>query len=337
MKVAVLNPRGNDPDQLFPDFAGAPDERIHAPVNYHAFAACTAGGFFRDADSIPAEMRAVILLMPRDLSRAAKAMIRLRREKKIVALAWKEAGGHQLADQLSKPANLALFRELCQRCDGAIATSPDLVTLFQSAGAPRVEFIPTPYPIEDERWNFSRPDEEKSGVLIGTREFFTPSRNHLAALMLIRNIAEGMGEPVTVFNPDGRRGRRLIDRAGYGDGMLRIVEQRLPYPKYLRAVAKHRFVFQLDQSTVPGQVAGDSLLARVPCVGGYGTTERLAFPLLCGWGRTNEDLFDLAARLFDHPHDCAAMVERALENAGQTLSFTRGAEALRHFFEPLLQ
>ena len=75
MKVAVLNPRGNDPDQLFPDFAGAPDDRTHAQVNYHVFAACTAGGFFRDADSIPAEMRAVILLLTKDLSRAAKSRV----------------------------------------------------------------------------------------------------------------------------------------------------------------------------------------------------------------------------------------------------------------------
>jgi hypothetical protein len=337
MKVAVLNPRGNDPDQLFPDFAGSPDDRAHAPVNYHAFAACTAGGFFRDADSIPPEMRAVILLLTRDLSRAAKAIIRLRREKKAIVLAWKEAGGHQIAEQLAKPSNVALFRQICERCDGAIATTPDLLPFFQAAGVPRVEFIPTPYPVEDERWNFTRPDEEKRGVLIGTREFLVPSRNHLSALLFIRRLAEGMGEPVTVFNLDGWRGRRLINSIGYADGSLRVVEQRLPYPKYLRAVAKHRFVLQLDSSTVPGQVAGDCLLARVPCLGGHGTTERLVFPDLCGWGRSHEQLFDLSARLFEHPHDCSAFAERALENARHTLSFARGAEALESFFAPLLR
>jgi hypothetical protein len=337
MKVAVLNPRGNDPDQLFPNFAGAPDDRTHAPVNYHAFAACTAGGFFRDEDSIPAEMRAVILLLTRDLSRAAKSMIRLRREKKIIVLAWKEAGGHQIAEQLAKPSNVAMFRKLCERCDGAIATTQDLVAFFQAAGAPRVEFIPTPYPIEDERWNFSRPDEEKRGVLVGTRELFVPSRNHLAALLFIRRLAEGMGEPVTVFSFDGWRGRRLLNSLGYAEGMLRVVEERLPYPKYLRAVAKHRFVLQLDSSTVPGQVAGDCLLARVPCLGGHGTTERLVFPDLCGWGRSHEQLFDLSARLFEHPHDCASFVERAVENARQTLSFARGAQALESFFTPLFR
>jgi len=337
MKVAVLNPRGNDPDQTFPDLAGAPDDRLHPPVNYHAFAACTGSGFYRDPNSIPHNVRAVIILLTHDLSRANMALTRLRREKKVIALAWKEAGAHQVAQQLATPRNLDRFRDLCERSDGAIATTPDLAPLFLSGGAPRVEFIPAPYPVEDSRWDFRRPDEEKRGVLIGTRELFVPTRNHLAALLLIKRLAEGMGEPVTVFNFDGWRGRRILGKLDYSDGMLRIIEERLPYAKWLRAVAKHRFVFQLDSSTVPGQVAGDALLARIPCVGGCGTTERLVFPDLCGWGRSHEQLFDIAARLFEHPHDCAEYVERAAQSAAATLSFTRVAEALQSFFAPLLR
>jgi hypothetical protein len=337
MKVAVLNPRGNDPDQTFPDFAGAPDERLHAPVNYHGFAACTGGGFYRDADGIPTDTRAVILLLTHDLRRASMAITRLRRERKIVVLAWKEAGAHQVAQQLATPRAIDLFREVCERSDGAIATTPDLVPHFLGGGVPRVEFIPTPYPVEDARWDFRRPEEDKRGVLIGTRELFVPSRNHLAALMLIKRLAEGMGEPVTVFNFEGWRGRRILRKLGYAEGMLRVIEERLRFPKWLRAVAKHRFVWQLDASTVPGQVAGDALLARVPCLGGNGTTERLIFPDLCGWGRTHEQLFYLSARLFEHPHDCADFVERAVENAKATLSFSRVAEALESFFAPLLR
>src|SRR4029453_13065302 len=130
MKVAVLNPRGNDPDQSFPDFAGAPDERLHPPVNFHAFAACTGSGFYRDADSIPSDVRAVIVLLTHDLSRANLALTRLRREKKIEVLAWKEAGAHQVWKQLPTPRALARFRDLCERSDGAIATTPDLVPFF---------------------------------------------------------------------------------------------------------------------------------------------------------------------------------------------------------------
>ena len=57
-------------------------------------------------------------------------------------------------------------------------------------------FIPTPYPLHDPRWDFSRPFGERSGIFIGTREWNVPSRQHLAALVL----ALGLGEPVTVFD-----------------------------------------------------------------------------------------------------------------------------------------
>ena len=132
MQLAVLNPRGKDPDQTFPDFAGAPDDALHAPVNYHAFAACTGGGFYRNASSIPAETRAVLVLLRHDLKSARGAVIELRRAKKVVMIAWKEAGAQQVAAQLSKPAKLCLFREICERCDGAIATTPDLCLLYTS-------------------------------------------------------------------------------------------------------------------------------------------------------------------------------------------------------------
>jgi hypothetical protein len=134
------------------------------------------------------------------------------------------------------------------------------VPLYRSAGARAVEFIPTPYPVEDEHWDFARPLEERRGIFIGTREFDTPSRNHLAAILAIKQIAEALLEPVTVFNGDGWRGRRLLDRLGFADGLLRVIEKRLPYPRYLRLLAKHKIVWQLDASAVPGQVAGDALL-----------------------------------------------------------------------------
>jgi hypothetical protein len=100
----------------------------------------------------------------------------------------------------------------------------------------------------------------------------------------------------------------------------------------LRLLAKHKLVWQLDASGVPGQVAGDALLARVPCVGGNGATERLAYPDLCGHGRDVDGLFDLAARLLEHPHDCEAVMERALNTAREKLSFGAVEKRLESFF-----
>jgi hypothetical protein len=335
MSLAVLNPGGRDPEQHFPDFAGTPNDAAHPPVNYHAFAACTGGAFHRRDQAIPAETKNVLLLLRRDLKASRAALLELRRAGKTVVVALKEAGAFQVAELLGKPARLRLFQEICQRADAALATVPDLGPLYLGAGARRVEFLPTPYPIEDERWDFSIPIEERRGLFIGTREFSTPSRNHLAALLAVRQLAEAMQEPVTVFNGDGWRGRRMLARLQLPDGLLRVVENRLPYPRYLRLLARHRIVWQLDASAVPGQVAGDALLCRVPCVGGNGTTERLVFPDLCGHGRTPEELFDLAARLLDHPHDVQTLVERAVQLARETLSFAVVAKELQAVFSRL--
>src|SRR5205814_224696 len=69
-----------------------------------------------------------------------------------------------------------------------------------------VAFIPTPYPLEDEQWKFAVAPNEQSGIFIGTREWDVPSRNHLATLLLAREICAATQESITVFNLDGRRG-----------------------------------------------------------------------------------------------------------------------------------
>ena len=335
MSLAVLNPGGNDPEQHFPDFAGTPDEATHAPVNFHAFAACTGGAVYRRDQAIPADVKHVVLLLRGDLKTCRNALLELRRAGKTVAVSLKEAGAFQVAALLGKADKLRLFQEICQRADAAIATVPDLVPLYLGAGARCAEFLPTPYPVDDVRWDFSAPPEERRGIFVGTREFATPSRNHLAALLAVQQLAGPLQEPVTVFNGDGWSGRRMLARLQFPDGLLRVIEKRLPYPRYLRLMAQHRLVWQLDASAVPGQVAGDALLCRLPCVGGNGATERLVFPELCGHGRTPEQLFDLAARLLEHPHDAQETVARALVFAREQLSFAAVAPRLEAVFERL--
>lgn len=318
MQLAVLNPGGRDHDQRFPEGPGVPDARAHAPVNYHAYAACTHGGFFRDANGIPEEMRAVLLLLRKDLKSALAALRILKAQGRVVAVSWKESGQHQVAEQLDSAANLALFREICALADAALSSTPELVPLYRAAGAKFAEFIPTPYPVDDARWDFSRPLAERSGILIGTREWDVPSRNHAAALVR----ASRLGVPVTVFNLDGRGGRKKLDALGCAS--LRVIESKRPYPEYLREMAKCRLVFQLDASAVPGQVAGDALLCRMPCVGGNGAVDRIAFG----------DDVDAEALLRD---DAAWLdaVEASQARAQSSLSFTAVAARLKEFFGAL--
>jgi hypothetical protein len=317
MQLAVLNPGGRDHEQHFPDGAGAPDAAVHAPVNYHGYAACTGGGFFRDARAIPEEMRAVLLLLRSDLKTALTALKALRAQRKVVAISWKESGLHQVAAQLNHATRLAAFREICSLADGALSSTPELVPLYRAAGTKTAEFIPTPYPVDDPRWDFSRPLAKREGIFIGTREWDVPSRNHAAALLQ----ACATGAAVTVFNVDGRAGRRKLDALGCKQ--LRVIEGRLPYPDYLREKAKCRVVFQLDTSAVPGQVAGDALLCRMPCIGGNGAVDREAFA---------DGNLDMLLR-----NDAAwhAAVGDSQKRAIERLSFSSCAERLSTFFASL--
>jgi hypothetical protein len=86
MQLAVLNPGGKDPNQTFPDFAGAPSDTAHPPVNFHAYAACTAGGFYRHDEAIPAETKNVLMLMRGNLKSCRQPLIEFRRCKKVTVV-----------------------------------------------------------------------------------------------------------------------------------------------------------------------------------------------------------------------------------------------------------
>lgn len=324
---AVLNPGGRDDTRLFPSGAGSPGDPGHAPVNYHAYAACRRGGFFRRTRDLPEGTGAVLVLLRRNgLHQALGAVREMQTRGARVLISWKESGLAQVAETLADPRRYECFVQICAQADGFLSSTPDLVPLYQSAGAKTGDFVPTPYPLEEPAWDFFRPSEERKGIFIGTREFSVPSRNHLLAL----SAACRLGEPVTVINTDGRSGSRLLASLSPN---LRIISGRLPYPEYLRLMAGHRLVFQLDGSTVPGQVAGDALLCRVPCVGGDGAIERLAFPDLCGAGRDVSALLDVARTLLgtDETTIRQQMIER-LEKAAVLLGFQATADRLEQIF-----
>jgi hypothetical protein len=195
-----------------------------------------------------------------------------------------------------------------------------------------VAFVPTPYPIEDQRWDFSLPPAEQSGIFVGTREWNVPSRNHFAALFVARQLCEATGEPVTVVNLDGYKGRRLIGELKFPEEKLRLIEKWKSYPDYLRDIARHKIVLQLDRSHVPGQVAGDALLSRIPCVGGDGAVERIAFPKTTGERRTITEISSMALDLLKDTDLRAAIVAESQQRARERLSFEKVRSQLAKFF-----
>jgi hypothetical protein len=334
-RLTVLNPGGRDPEQQFHDLP-APGEGAHPPINFHAFAACTLGAFHFNPSRAIAEDTPVLLLMRSDFRASERALHDLKKQGRIVAVSLKETGLHQIAQQLRDRAKLSRFMKIVAQADGCVATTPEAAEIYQRARRERdpamVAFIPTPYPIEDQRWNFSLSASVQSGIFIGTREWDVPSRNHFAALLVARQLCEATGEPVTVVNLDGYKGRRLLDELRFPKGKLRLIEKWKSYPEYLRDVTQHKIVLQLDRSRVPGQVAGDALLCRIACVGGDGAIERIAFPKTCGEGRTITEIASLALELLKNADLRAAIVAESQEHALERLSFQAVRSQLADFF-----
>jgi hypothetical protein len=275
----------------------------------------------------------VSLLLRGDFGASERALETLQKAGCFVAVSLKETGLHQIADQLQNSARLARFVRLVQKANACLAPTPEAADLYRTLRADnRVAFIPTPYPVDDARWDFSRPIEQRSGIFIGTREWDVPSRNHLAALLVARRLSESTGENVTVFDYEGRKGLRLLSEIGFGEGRLRVLNRKLAYPDYLREIARHKIVLQLDASFVPGQVAGDALLCRLPCVGGNGAIDRLAFPETNGFARSIAEIEGLASRLLSDGSFYRASVTAMIPAASKSLSFAVVAKQLEAFF-----
>jgi hypothetical protein len=339
-RLTVLNPGGRDPEQSFADGAGKTGDQ-HAPVNFHAFAACTAGSFRRDPKRALAQHTPVLLLIRGDFKASQRGLADLKKNGRTVAVSLKETGLHQIAQQLRDPNRLTRLTTILAAADGCLATTPEVAAVYRSllrnSDSKHVAFIPTPYPIEDPQWNFSRPANERSGVFVGTREWDVPTRNHLAALLLARQIGERTDEMITVFNGDGRTGAKLLAALEFRTKRLRVIDRRLSYADYLREVSRHKILLQLDTSFVPGQVAGDALLCRLPCIGGNGAIDRIAFKDTCGFGRSMEEIERIAMRLLREPAYYEQVVADAQGRASEFLSFARIARGLEEFFNRLGQ
>ena len=345
--LAVLNPGGRDPEQHFPGGAGNPDTpgAPHPPVNHHAFAACTDGSFHVRLDRALATGQPVLLLLRGDLRAGLSALRRLKKAGRTTVITFKEAGSSQIAARLVHPADLKRLALILAETDGLLGTTSSLTDFLNNArplnramaSLPAV-FIPTPYPVDDPRWDFSIQPEKRRGVFIGTREFATAARQHLAALYAAKRVHELTGEPVTVLNTDGRRGLKNLAALGFTvgpDAALRVVPGPQPYTEYLRIMARHRLVFQLDRSAVPGQVAGDALLCRVPCVGGDGAIERLVFPAFAGQDKEAATLVELAVALLENPSRYDRECREAQKRAREAVSFRAVAAQLAEFYNLL--
>lgn len=328
-EFAILNPGGRDRFRAYPDGAGQPTDAGHPPINYHAYAACLRGAFCRSVGEVPSEAKVVlVLLRKRNLRPALRAVRDLRGRGLQVWISLKESGRHQIAEFLHDVTRIELFRDLCAESDAYLSSTPEGVRMASAFGAKRAEFIPTPYAVDSEAWDFSDvAGGEKRGIFVGTREFGVPSRRHAEAVVLADQLSRELACPLAVVNFDGRAGGMLLKSIGRGNPFSFILEGPLEYGMLLKAISAHRVVIQLDQSAVPGQVAGDALLCRVPCVGGNSAVESV----LRGGPESSDDAIARARRLLTDVDFWKESVERDLATARAKLSFKAVAEQLTAF------
>jgi hypothetical protein len=325
VRIDVLNPDGRDPPVDYRSGVGKPDPDVHPPVNYWAYAAATGGRFHQHLDTLTEPCDAVIVLLRRRNAAARRALRSLKDRGQRVFVSWKETGRHQIDQQTRWWWQRAGVGRTLALADGAVAATEHAIDRYKQ-GAPSslpVHFVPTPYPVDVPEWDFSLPIENRRGILVGTRELDVPSRRHAEALQLAAELSKRCAVPLTVMSDgEDRRVREIC--AGVD---LRI-QPRLPYPEYLRMLAKHRIVVQLDGSHVPGQVAGDALLCRLVAVGGNGTTERIAYPAYSRLNESPSQLLAAAERLLNEESVYRAAVEQSQQAARAKLSFAWARQAL---------
>jgi hypothetical protein len=84
-------------------------------------------------------------------------------------------------------------------------------------------------------------------------------------------------------------------------------------------------------------VAGDALLCRIPCVGGDGAVERIAFSRTCGEGRSISEIASMALDLLKNTDLRAAIVAESQERAQAQLSFQAVRSRLARFFAQIAE
>ena len=334
--LTVLNPKGNDPCQSFPNHAGEVDSSVHAPISYHAYAACTGGTFLRSVDKAISLNQPVLLLINVHEKRCYNALQVLKKAGLPVAISLKETGSHQFAEKFGNPKKLRLFKKIVALADGVITPTKALVTVYRAlrpdSKPESVKFIPIPYPVMDKRWDFSIPLAERKGIFLGTRELNITSRNHIASLIILSSYIKRHKIKLGLINKDGRQLRQVIKELDIPNNLIDI-QTHLNYPNYLKFISKHRIVMQLDQSMVPGQVAGDATLTRMICVGGNGAIDQLIFPDFSHKFHSRDFLMNKINQLLNDDVYYHESLLTAQKNAINLISYPVIAKSLQEFFE----
>jgi len=329
MSFAVLQPGARSRSRCFAQGPGSPDDPGPFPHGLHAYAACRSGSFHRSLRSLPVHADDVLLVLEkRNLRKALAALKFLRGKGARIRVTCHDSGSAGIAALLGDVTRFDLFREICRCADGAVAATPESVSVYAAAGSPETLLIPPPCPVDLPEWDFSQPAGKRRGIFIGTDSFLPGSSNHMAALMMADRLSRELECPLAVVNTEGRRGGMILKSLRKNNPLFFLVEAPVGLPDLLRVVSLHRIVWQLDASSDWGAGGPAALLCRIPCIGGNGAVERIAFPGLSS-PASREDMLESARLLLTNDKEWQEQVDASQHRAAEFLSFRKTAVRLQ--------
>lgn len=329
MSFTVVQPGARSPNRSFANGPGSPNDVGPAPEGIYAYAACCNGSFHRSLRTLPADANDVLLILDKkNLRKASAALKVLRKRGARVRVSCLDSRSSSLASMLGDVTRFEIFREICRSADGAIAATPESVSLYETAGALETQFTPPPCPVDDLAWDFSQPAGKRRGIFIGTNSFLSGGANHIAALITADRLSRELECPLAVVNTEGRRGGMILKSLRKNNPLFFIVEAPVDHADLLRVMSLHRIVWQFDADAGPGASASAALLCRIPCVGGNGAVERIAFPGLSS-PASREDLLKSARLLLTNDKAWQEEVEASQHRAAEFLSFRETALRLQ--------
>jgi hypothetical protein len=279
--------------------------------------------------TLPADANDILLILDKNNLRKASAALKvLRMRGARVRVSCRESRSGDFATLLGDVTRFEVFREICRSADGAIAATPESVSLYKTACALETQFIPHPCPVDDPAWDFSQPSGKRRGIFIGTNSFLSDGANHIAALMVADRLSRELECPLAVVNTEGRRGGMILKSLRKNNPLFFIIEAPVDHADLLRVMSLHRIVWQFDTNAGPGTSASAALLCRIPCVGGNGAVERIAFPGISS-PASREDLLDSARLLLTNDKAWQEEVEASQQRAIEFLSFRKIALRLQ--------
>lgn len=336
MGIVVLNIDGRDSNISYKNGIGLPEMGTHAPVNYHAYAACSNGTFLNSLNEVqPGDD--VIFLLRSDLKTSLKKLDNLKKkfpESKVLLL-FKETSPYQILKSLKNHKNIDTLNGLGKLSDGFISPTPFMIDFLKNFTNKTVAFIPTPYPFHDKNWTVNKPFSERKNILLGTKEFDVQWRMHLITLTAIRKWVQKHNIQLSIINKDGRKTEKLLFSIGFNTTDFVLIDGIIPYADYLQLLGSHRLVFNFDMGFVPGQISGDSLLTSTPVLGGNSAIQNLVYPEWVTHNLEYQKMLDVAEKIYFNESFFNQTNHEAQTKAEQFLTFEKVKSQLFDLFQKL--